>query len=126
VVTSLISGWQLAYDDYGNMTGRQDGGCYAQRFGVENRLVMVTHAPAHSAGADTQTPSVTQFVYDGDGNGVFVIFPDGSWTASAGEHDQVAAAARTGEPSWWTISSAPTRRSIAAGRSMPAAARCRR
>ena len=43
----------------GNMSYRSDAtGSYSQTFDVENRLVTVT---------DTQTLSVTRFVYDGDG-----------------------------------------------------------
>jgi RHS repeat-associated protein len=55
-------------------------GSYLQAFDVENRLVMVT---------DTQTLSVTQFVYDGAGNRVLTIWPDESETAYVGEHYEV-------------------------------------
>ncbi len=69
-VTSLSSGETYAYDANGNMVTRFEGGLtYTQAFDAENRLVSVT--------VSGQT---TQFVYDGDGNLVKKIKPDGSRT----------------------------------------------
>jgi YD repeat-containing protein len=69
-VTSLSSGETYAYDANGNMTSRFEGGpTYTQVFDAANRLVWVS--------VSGQT---TQFVYDGDGNLVKKIKPDGSRT----------------------------------------------
>jgi hypothetical protein len=85
----------------GNMTYRNyDGGTYIQKFDVENPVVATLNGTcrrlvAISAIADTQTLSVTQFLYpakasglrDGTGNRVKTtivhknIYPDDSWTA---------------------------------------------
>ncbi|MBN1315451.1 MAG: hypothetical protein JXA42_08285 [Anaerolineales bacterium] len=79
--TSLSDGSAFSYDANGNMTTRDyDNAEYIQKFDVENRLVAIT---------DTQTLSVTQFVYDGDGSRVKTIYPDGSWTAFIGDHYEV-------------------------------------
>ena len=56
------------------MTQRIEGGkTYAQVFDAENRLISVT--------VDSQ---ITQFVYDGDGNMVKKIKPDGSYVLYIG------------------------------------------
>src|SRR3990172_7125939 len=74
----LSSGETYTYDENGNPStgsGRrmierlEDGLIYYQTFDAENRLVSVT------VGGQT-----TQFVYDGDGNLVKKIKPDGSST----------------------------------------------
>ncbi len=73
-VTSLASGETYTYDENGNMIERLEGGqIYYQTFDAENRLVSVT------VGGQT-----TQFVYDGDGNLVKKIKPDGSRTIYIG------------------------------------------
>jgi RHS repeat-associated protein len=74
-VTALSSGESYTYDANGNMTTRVEGTLtYTQVFDAENRLVSVT--------VSGQT---TQFVYDGDGNLVKKVKPDGSWTIYVGK-----------------------------------------
>ncbi|NOT05220.1 MAG: DUF11 domain-containing protein [Anaerolineales bacterium] len=69
-VTSLSTGETYAYDANGNMITRVENGLtYTQTFDIENRLASVT--------VSGQT---TQFIYDGDGNMVKKIKPDGSKT----------------------------------------------
>ena len=69
-VTSLNTGESYTYDANGNMITRVEGGLtYTQIFDAENRLISVT--------VSGQT---TQFIYDGDGNLVKKIKPDGSST----------------------------------------------
>jgi RHS repeat-associated protein/uncharacterized repeat protein (TIGR01451 family) len=69
-VTLLTSGETYTYDANGNMTQRVEGGLtYTQTYDVENRLASVT--------VSGQT---TQFIYDGDGNLVKKLKPDGSRT----------------------------------------------
>jgi len=71
---SLSSGETYAYDANGNMTSRVEGGVtYTQTFDAENRLISVT--------VNSQT---TTFVYDGDGNLVKKIAPDGKVTVYIG------------------------------------------
>jgi RHS repeat-associated protein len=73
-VISLSSGDSYQYDANGNMTQRIEGETtYTQVFDAENRLVSVI--------ADDQT---TQFIYNGDGNMVKKINPDGSSTTYIG------------------------------------------
>ncbi len=73
-VTSLASGETYTYDENGNMIERLEGGqIYYQTFDAENRMISVT--------VNGQT---TQFVYDGDGNLVKKIKPDGSSTIYVG------------------------------------------
>jgi RHS repeat-associated protein len=73
-VTSLASGETYTYDENGNMIERHEGGLiYYQTFDAENRMVSVA--------VNGQT---TQFVYDGDGNLVKKIKPDGSSTIYIG------------------------------------------
>ncbi len=72
-MTALSSGETYTYDENGNMIERlEDRLVYYQTFDAENRLVSVT------VGGQT-----TQFVYDGDGNLVKKIKPDGSKTIYA-------------------------------------------
>jgi YD repeat-containing protein len=75
-VTSLSGGASASYtyDLDGNMIQRVEGGLtYTQVFDAENRLISVT--------VNSQT---TQFVYDGSGNMVKKINPDGSRTIYIG------------------------------------------
>jgi len=73
-VTSLSSGEAYSYDANGNMTQRVEGGVtYTQNFDIENRLASVT------VGGQTTT-----FVYDGDGNLVKKLKPDGTSTVYIG------------------------------------------
>ncbi|MEW6085138.1 MAG: RHS repeat-associated core domain-containing protein [Chloroflexota bacterium] len=73
-VTALSTGETYTYDANGNMTQRVEGGLtYTQTFDAENRLISVT--------VNSQT---TQFIYDGDGNLVKKIKPDGSKTIYVG------------------------------------------
>ncbi len=73
-VTSLSTGESYTYDANGNMITRVEGGLtYTQTFDAKNRMVSVT--------VNGQT---TQFVYDGDGNLVKKIKPDGSSTTYIG------------------------------------------
>jgi RHS repeat-associated protein len=73
-VTALSTGETYAYDANGNMTQRVENGLtYAQTFDAENRLISVT--------VNSQT---TQFIYDGDGNLIKKIKPDGSKTLYVG------------------------------------------
>ncbi|MBK9926400.1 MAG: DUF11 domain-containing protein [Anaerolineales bacterium] len=74
-VTSLNSGESYTYDANGNMTQRIENGLtYTQVFDAENRLISVT--------VSGQT---TQFVYNGDGELVKKIKPDGSKTIYIGK-----------------------------------------
>ncbi len=73
-VTALSTGETYAYDANGNMTQRVENGLtYAQTFDAENRLVSVT-----------VSGQITQFIYDGDGNLIKKIKPDGSKTLYVG------------------------------------------
>jgi RHS repeat-associated protein len=73
-VTALSTGETYGYDANGNMTSRTEGGLtYTQTFDAENRLISVL--------VSSQT---TQFIYDGDGNLVKKIKPDGSKTIYVG------------------------------------------
>jgi RHS repeat-associated protein len=73
-VTSLSTGESYTYDANGNMITRvENGQTYTQAWDIENRLASVT--------VNGQT---TQFIYDGDGNLVKKIKPDGSKTLYAG------------------------------------------
>jgi RHS repeat-associated protein len=73
-VTGISTGETYNYDANGNMTYRIEGGqTYNQTFDAENRLISVT--------VNSQT---TQFVYDGDGNLVKKIKPDGTCTIYVG------------------------------------------
>ncbi len=72
--TSLSSGESYTYDPNGNMITRVEGGLtYTQTFDAENRLKSVI--------VSGQT---TTFLYDGDGNLVKKIKPDGSKTIYIG------------------------------------------
>jgi RHS repeat-associated protein len=69
-VASLSSGESYGYDANGNMTLRvENGQTYTQAFDAENRLISIT-----------ENGHTTQFVYDGNGNMVKKINPDGSRT----------------------------------------------
>jgi RHS repeat-associated protein/uncharacterized repeat protein (TIGR01451 family) len=73
-VTALSTGESYSYGSSGNMTSRTEGGLtYTQTFDAENRLISVV--------VSGQT---TSFVYDGDGNLVKKIKPDGSKTLYVG------------------------------------------
>jgi YD repeat-containing protein len=75
-VRSLTSGEQYDYDANGNMTARTENGVtYQQEWDRENRLLVVTN---------TNTLSVTRFVYDGAGARVAQIKPDGTAVAYVG------------------------------------------
>ncbi len=69
-VVSTSAGFGAEYDANGNMVTRTENGVtYQQQFDAENRLSVVT---------DTVTGQVTRFVYDGDGNRVLRIGPEGT------------------------------------------------
>ena len=73
-VASLSTGETYSYDANGNMITRVEGGLtYNQTFDAENRLISVT--------VSGQT---TQFIYNGDGNLVKKINPNGSKTLYVG------------------------------------------
>ena len=73
-VTALSSGESYSYDANGNMTTRiEDGLTYTQTFDAENRLISVT-----------LSGQTTRFIYNGDGNLVKKIKPDGSKTIYVG------------------------------------------
>jgi RHS repeat-associated protein len=73
-VTALSTGETYSYDANGNMTQRVEGGLtYTQTFDAENRLISV------AVGGQT-----TQFIYNGDGNLVKKINPNGSKTLYVG------------------------------------------
>jgi YD repeat-containing protein len=98
-VSSLSNGDSYQYDANGNMTQRIEGGVtYTQVFDAENRLVSVT--------ADSQT---TQFIYNGDGNMVKKINPDGNSTIYIGsvyEVDKDAEGTKTGETTYYPAAGA--------------------
>lgn len=73
-VTNLSSGESYSYGANRNMYQRVEGGLtYTQAFDAENRLISIT--------VNGQT---TQFAYDGDGNMVKKVAPDGSRTIYIG------------------------------------------
>ncbi len=98
-VTALSSGESYSYDANGNMTSRVEGSLtYTQVFDAENRLVSVT--------VSGQT---TQFIYDGDGNLVKKVKPDGSWTIYVGkvyEVDKTSGGAVTRTLSYYGVAGA--------------------
>jgi len=80
-VVSTTADFRAAYDPNGNMVLRVEVSgtqriTYTQGFDAENRLAVVTN---------TVTGQVTRFVYDGDGNRVLRIGPEGT-TVSIGEY----------------------------------------
>ena len=80
-VVSTTAGFRAAYDPNGNMVLRVEVSgtqriTYTQEWDAENRLAVVT---------DTVTGQVTRFVYDGDGNRILRIGPDGT-TVYIGEY----------------------------------------
>jgi YD repeat-containing protein len=98
-VTALSSGESYSYDANGNMTTRvEDGLTYTQTFDAENRLISVT--------VSSQT---TQFIYDGDGNLVKKIKPDGSKTIYVGgiyEVDKTSDGSVTGTKTYYPAAGA--------------------
>ena len=105
---SLSNGDSYQYDANGNtlapaasagVTQRIEGGVtYTQFFDAENRLVSVT--------ADSQT---TQFIYNGDGNLVKKINPDGNTTIYIGmvyEVDKDAEGTVTGTTTYYPAAGA--------------------
>jgi RHS repeat-associated protein len=98
-VTALSTGEIYTYDANGNMITRVEGGLtYTQTFDAENRLVSVT--------VNSQT---TQFVYDGDGNLVKKIKPDGSRTLYVGgiyEVDKNSGGTVTGTKTYYPVAGA--------------------
>jgi RHS repeat-associated protein len=73
-VKDLSSGEHYEYDANGNMTLRvEDDITYTQSFNAENRLIAVTVGGA-----------TTHFIFDGDGNLIKQIKPDGSRTLYVG------------------------------------------
>ncbi len=79
-VRSLTNGGAYDYDLNGNMTTRVEVSgathiTYTQKWDIENRLKSVMN---------TSTYSVTRYVYDGDGNRVLQLKPDGGQTAYIG------------------------------------------
>jgi RHS repeat-associated protein len=74
VVVSTTAGFRAAYDPNGNMVLRVEVSgtqhiTYTQEYNTENRLAVVTN---------TVTGQVTRFGYDGDGNRVLRIGPEGT------------------------------------------------
>ena len=98
-MTALSSGESYTYDANGNMTARLEGGLtYTQIFDAENRLISVT--------VSGQT---TQFIYDGDGNLVKKIKPDGSKTLYVGgiyEVDKNSGGSVTGTTTYYPAAGA--------------------
>ncbi|MCI0554736.1 MAG: hypothetical protein L0287_27630, partial [Anaerolineae bacterium] len=98
-VTALSTGETYTYDANGNMTQRVEGGLtYNQTFDAENRLISVT--------VSGQT---TQFIYDGDGNLVKKIKPDGSKTLYVGgiyEVDKTAGGSVTRTVTYYPVAGA--------------------
>lgn len=89
-VTSLSSGETYTYDANGNMTCRVEGGdpstgsgqAYKQEYNFENLLSAVKKMNGTcTSGTVIET---TSFIYDGDGNLVKKIKPDGSRTIYVG------------------------------------------
>jgi RHS repeat-associated protein len=81
-VASLSAGESYTYDANGNMTCRTEGGVtYKQDFDAENRLISVSKVSQNCAGTILET---TSFLYDGDGNMVKKINPNGSKTLYIG------------------------------------------
>ena len=69
-VIRTTAGFQAAYDPNGNMTLRVENGVtYRQEYDAENRLAVVTN---------TVTGEVVRFVYDGDGNRILRVGPEGT------------------------------------------------
>ena len=98
-VTALSTGESYGYDANGNMTSRTEGGLtYTQTFDAENRLISIT--------VSGQT---TQFVYDGDGNLIKKIKPDGSKTLYVGgvyEVDKTSGGAVTRTVTYYPVAGA--------------------
>jgi RHS repeat-associated protein/uncharacterized repeat protein (TIGR01451 family) len=97
--TALSSGESYGYDANGNMTTRVENGLtYTQTFDAENRLISVT--------VNSQT---TQFVYNGGGNLVKKIKPDGSKTLYVGgiyEVDKSSGGTVTGTKTYYPAAGA--------------------
>lgn len=80
-VTGLSNGASYAYDANGNMTQRTEGGItYRQAYDIENRLISVSV----SVGNANANANPTRFVYDGAGQRVLAIAPNGDRTAYIG------------------------------------------
>jgi RHS repeat-associated protein len=98
-VTALGTGESYTYDANGNMITRVEGGLtYTQTFDAENRLISVA--------VSGQT---TQFIYDGDGNLVKKIKPDGSKTLYVGgiyEVDKTSGGTVTGTKTYYPAAGA--------------------
>ena len=101
-VTSLSTGKSYTYDANGNMTCRVEGGnTYKQDYNIENMLIAVRKMSGGCAGTVLET---TSFVYDGDGNLVKKVNPDGSRTLYIGdvyEVDKNAAGTVTGTKTYY-------------------------
>jgi RHS repeat-associated protein/uncharacterized repeat protein (TIGR01451 family) len=82
-VTALNTGETYSYDANGNMTCRVENGItYKQEYDAENRLSAVRKMNGNcTSGTVLET---TTFIYDGDGNLVKKIKPDGSKTLYVG------------------------------------------
>lgn len=93
-MSALNTGESYSYGSTGNMTSRTEGGLtYTQTFDAENRLISVV--------VSGQT---TSFVYDGDGNLVKKIRPDGSKTLYVGgiyEVDKTSGGTVTGTKTYY-------------------------
>ena len=77
---TAAGGNSYAYDANGNMVTRTENGVtYQQEFDIENRLVRVINTAGEEA----------RFLYDGDGNRVLQLHPDGTQTAYVGEYFEV-------------------------------------
>ncbi|MDX1410372.1 MAG: hypothetical protein R3330_19610, partial [Saprospiraceae bacterium] len=96
-VSDLGTGEEFTYDANGNMIGREDAsGDYTQEFDYENRLTTVTN---------TTTISVTQFLYDADGQRMKTVEPDGTviYTPFPGYEKEVRDGGETIERSYYTL-----------------------
>lgn len=72
----------FTYDANGNMTSRTEGGViWTQDFNAENRLASISWDPD---GAGPLPLKIWSFVYDGDGNRVKQVDPDGKVTLLLG------------------------------------------
>ncbi len=83
-ITATVSGanYAYSYDCNGNMTTRAESATYTQKWDHENRLTSVT------SGGQT-----TQFLYDGYGQRITQVKPDGSKTLYVGPHFEVKCSA---------------------------------
>jgi RHS repeat-associated protein len=89
-VVRTTAGFRAAYDPNGNMILRVEVSgtqriTYTQEYNAENRLAVVTN---------TVTGQVTRFVYDGDGNRVLRIGPEGTTVYIGDYYEQTGSTVR--------------------------------